>query len=122
MTCSLFLIIVFNFITACPHFLQLGVLDGPIFCWINTGCTSIICCVHDDVTQRNYQMNLHVRSCDRNLELKIEQYGFNQSLLDFKYGKIVYCVHRFDGIVGEFSTRVREVEDTKSCRVKKHRL
>ncbi|VDI45263.1 Hypothetical predicted protein [Mytilus galloprovincialis] len=77
---------------ACPHFLQLGVLDGPIFCWINTGCTSIICCVHDDVTQRNYQMNLHVSSCDRNLELKIEQYGFNQSLLDFKYGD-EYAVH-----------------------------
>ncbi|XP_052067237.1 uncharacterized protein LOC127706621 [Mytilus californianus] len=77
---------------ACPHYLQLGVLDGPIFCWISTECTSIICCVHDDVTQHNYQMNLHISPCDRHLELGIEQYRFNQSLLDFNYG-YTYAVH-----------------------------
>ncbi|VDI06314.1 Hypothetical predicted protein [Mytilus galloprovincialis] len=69
----------------CPSPISPAVLDGPIHCHISKECTSVDCCVNDEITQRNYNIYLTIDPCDFKLIIGAEKYTFTQSLLDFKW-------------------------------------
>lgn len=78
---------VFFYFLECPSPISPGVLDGPIHCHISKECTSVDCCVQDEITQRNYNIYLTIDPCDFKLIIGAEKYTFTQSLLDFKWSK-----------------------------------
>ena len=82
--------------TDCPYRLSPGVLDGPLFCRISSSCTYVKCCIHDEITQRNFEIHFHIDPCNFSIVFGIEQYIFEESLLEFDFGKFktyryIYC-------------------------------
>ena len=75
------------FILDCPYPISPGVLDGPIHCHISSKCTSVDCCIHDEISQRNYNVYLNIDPCDFKLEIAAENYRFTESLLNFDWSK-----------------------------------
>ncbi|XP_052081234.1 uncharacterized protein LOC127719258 [Mytilus californianus] len=71
----------------CSKFKTRTLLDGPVMCDINDQCTAIDCCVYDEKTLENYNIFIHLNSCNDSIIVGIEKYKFSQSLLDFDWNQ-----------------------------------
>ncbi|CAG2190134.1 unnamed protein product [Mytilus edulis] len=71
---------------------SLGVRTLPIqspqlICHVSDRCTDIDCCLYDTETFRHYNLFLHLDPCNHRLQIGVELYSFDVSLLDFDFEK-----------------------------------
>ncbi|CAC5374575.1 unnamed protein product [Mytilus coruscus] len=71
---------------------SLGVTTLPIqspmlICHVSDRCTDIDCCLYDTETFRHYNLFLHLDPCTYRLQIGVELYSFDVSLLDFDFEK-----------------------------------
>ena len=97
----------------------LGVVASPLqndqlVCHVSNRCTNIDCCLYDTETFRHYKLFLHIDPCDYRLQIGIELYSFDVSLLDFDFGKnnysAVWCYHAPKGSVVNFTAHQNFIE------------
>ena len=70
----------------------LGIVTSPLqndqlVCHVSNRCTDIDCCLYDTETFRHYKLFLHIDPCNYRLQIGIELYSFDVSLLDFDFEK-----------------------------------
>jgi hypothetical protein len=97
----------------------LGVVTSPLqndqlVCHVSNRCTDINCCLYDTETFRHYKLFLHIDPCDYRLQIGIELYSFDVSLLDFDFGKnnysTVWCYHAPKGSAVNFTSHQNFIE------------
>ena len=79
----------FSFVSECKLALDSSLprLNGPVSCHLLDSCTGIQCCI--DVKEISKSVNMYVilDACNYRLSAGIEKLAFNQSLLNYKFGK-----------------------------------
>lgn len=72
----------------CPANLQMGTLPSFVSCHIQDYCTGIQCCVDVELIGKSLTIYAFLNACDYKLEIGIEKFNLNVTLLDYKWGKI----------------------------------
>ena len=60
--------------------------SSKISCFVGSTCTSVFCCLEDDVTTRSYQLSLDVDTCAEKMIIKLEKMSYTVSLFDYQMG------------------------------------
>ncbi|XP_052806223.1 uncharacterized protein LOC128235441 [Mya arenaria] len=71
----------------CPKEIQARTLPSFMSCHIVDYCTGIECCIDVSVIQRSLRAYIFLNACDYKLEIGIENYALNISLLSYSWGK-----------------------------------
>ncbi|WAR05120.1 hypothetical protein MAR_020489 [Mya arenaria] len=71
----------------CPMEIQTRVIPSSMACHIKDYCTGIECCIEVPVIKRSLTAYLFLNACDYKLEIGIEDYTLNISLLAYSWGQ-----------------------------------
>lgn len=76
----------FFYIPDCSSNLTVPTLPNDIVCHLDSTCTGISCCVDVGLIDQSISVYLTLDPCDYKLNIGIEKYQFEFSLLDFEFG------------------------------------
>lgn len=60
--------------------------SSKISCYVGSTCTSVSCCLQDDITTLSYQLSLDIDACAEKMTIQLEKMSYTVSLFDYQMG------------------------------------